>query len=163
MHLDVRVSDADHTPILDAAPVVTVTGPGGGTEVVRPVLGGGGAGLYGAELSPRDPGVYRVEAIVDHHGDRLGAASTWFLVGGADPELADPWLDEAALQRTAAASGGRYVEQDDITALRRLVVDGMTADVAPTVRPLWHDAWVFLILAGALAAEWSLRRRWGLR
>ena len=163
MHLEVRVSDADHAPILDAAPVVTVTGPGGGTEVVRPVLGGGGAGLYGAELSPRDPGVYRVEAVVDHHGDRLGAASTWFLVGGADPELADPWLDEAALQRTAEASGGRYVEQDDITALRRLVVDGMTADVAPTVRPLWHDAWVFLILAGALAAEWSLRRRWGLR
>lgn len=163
MHLDVRVRDTDYTPRLDAAPVVTVTGPAGDTEVVRPVLAGGGAGLYRAELSPRDPGVYRVETVVDVPGDRLGVASDWFLVGGADAELTDPWLDEAALRRTAEAGGGRYVAPDDITALPRLVLEATAPDAEPRVRPLWHNAWVFFLLVGALAGEWSLRRRWGMR
>ena len=163
VYLDVRVGDAEYTPLLDAAPVVTVTGPAGDAEVVRPVIAGGGTGLYRAELSPRDPGIYRVEAVVDHQGDRLGAASDWFLVGGADAELTNPWLDEAALRRTAEAGGGRYIAPDDIAALPRLVLGVPTEDVEPRVRLLWHNAWVFLLLVGALVAEWSLRRRWGLR
>ena len=30
-------------------------------------------------------------------------------------------------------------------------------------RDLWHNGWSFGLIVALLAAEWTLRRRWGLR
>jgi hypothetical protein len=85
------------------------------------------------------------------------------LVGGADVEMADPRLNAPLLQRIALASGGRVVAASEVAT----IVDGLRAGV-PAARlaathDLWHNAWSFAAIAGLLAGEWVLRRRWGLR
>jgi hypothetical protein len=36
-------------------------------------------------------------------------------------------------------------------------------NAAPERRDLWHQAWAFALVVALLSAEWTLRRRWGLR
>jgi hypothetical protein len=85
------------------------------------------------------------------------------LVGGADPEMTDPRLNLHVLHRVAVTSGGRLVEPGHISSL----VDDLHAALpaaAPVVRrDLWHNGWSFAAIVGLLAAEWIVRRRWGLR
>ncbi len=163
LEIDLQVRDEAFDPVLDALPVLAVTGPDGATREVRPELVDAAEGGYRAAVRPALPGVYRIEAVVDRGGERLGAATDWALVGGTDPELADPWLNAPALERAAAATGGRYVEPDGIGGLGGSILDGFRATPTAVRTPLWHNVWMFLWLVAVLAAEWGLRRRWGLR
>ena len=163
VEVDLQVRDAAFDPVGDAAPVVTVTGPDGVARRRPPVLVDAAAGRYRAEFHAPEAGVYRIDAVADRRGERLGAATDRVLVGAGDPELADPWLNAPVLERAAAASGGRYVEPAAAASLARSILDGAAAPAAPVQVPLWHNAWMFLWLVAVLAAEWGLRRRWGLR
>ena len=163
LDIQLQVRDEAFVPVPDASPVLAVTGPDGATWEVRAELVDAARGRYRAAVRPAEPGVHRIDAVVDHGGERLGAATDWALVGGTDAELVDPWLNAPALERAAAATGGRYVEPDGVGGLGASILDGFTAP-PPSVRtPLWHNVWVFLWLVAVLAAEWGLRRRWGLR
>jgi hypothetical protein len=47
------------------------------------------------------------------------------------------------------------------------LIAALEANVASSAlsvrRDLWHNAWSFAAILALLAAEWVLRRRWGLR
>jgi hypothetical protein len=107
--------------------------------------------------------VYRVSAEVRRDGQPVPVASSAFLVGGADLEMTDPRVNLLVLQRVALASGGRVIAPGDAPDL----VDDLLANVpAATLmvrRDLWHTGWSFIAILALLAAEWVLRRRWGLR
>jgi hypothetical protein len=163
LEIDLRVRDEAFAPVLNALPVLSVTGPDGATREVHPELVDAAEGRYLAAVPSAEPGVYRLDAVVDRGGKRLGAATDWALVGGADAELADPWLNVPVLERAAAATGGRYFEPDGVDALGASILDGFAAPPAAIRTPLWHNVWMFLWLVAVLAAEWGLRRRWGLR
>jgi hypothetical protein len=92
----------------------------------------------------------------------VDTASTSVLVGGADAEMAEPWRHDAALARIAEESGGAIVAESDLDTLPALL---QKAAGTPELREkeLWHSPWVFVMLVGLLSAEWTLRRRWGLR
>lgn len=83
------------------------------------------------------------------------------LVGGVDPETSDPRLNEPVLQRLAAATGGQYLEPDQVGELPGLLGDAGEGRQPTEVRDLWHNAWTLLGIMGLLAAEWLLRRRVG--
>jgi hypothetical protein len=96
----------------------------------------------------------------------MGSSSATLLVGGVDPEMTDPRLNEDTLQRVARASGGAVIAWDraiDVAALVDRLQKGAPAAVM-SVRPdLWHTGWSFAVLALLLAAEWLFRRASGLR
>ncbi|MCY4025874.1 MAG: hypothetical protein OXH75_06120 [Acidobacteria bacterium] len=163
LEIDLLVRDEAFVPVPDASPAVSVTGPDGAARRVRPELVDAAEGRYRAEVRPAEPGVYRIDAVVDRGAERLGAATDWALVGGTDAELADPWLNAPVLARTAAATGGRYVEPDGVGGLGASILDGFVVPPTRIPTPLWHNIWMFLWLVAVLAAEWGLRRRWGLR
>ena len=163
VHLDVLVRSAEFRPLTDAAPLISVTDPIGDRHEVQPTLADGTRGRFRATIHPTRPGVYRVDTVVTRDGERVGTARDWLLVGGADPELADPWLNEEVLRRTAAAGGGAYVDRERLDDLRALILSGAGTLVRTVTHPLWHNVWMFILLAGILSAEWSLRRRWGMR
>jgi hypothetical protein len=85
------------------------------------------------------------------------------LVGGVDPEMTDPRLNEDTLLRVARASGGAVIPAGDINALLARLDESAPAALLALRKDLWHTGWSFAILAGLLAAEWLTRRRWGLR
>jgi hypothetical protein len=84
-------------------------------------------------------------------------------VGGADLEMADPRLNDEVLRRIATASGGSYMAVDDVGDVSSLIAAAAAESAGPQLEELWHNVWIFVGLLLLLAAEWVLRRRWGLR
>ena len=160
--LDVRVLDAAYRPRPDMPPVVEVTTPSGEVLAVDAVLAERAAGRYAARFRAADAGVYRIEARSAPGAEEALSATRWLLVGGADPEFADPRPNGALLRRLAAGSGGAYLAASEAGALGRLL-RSEAAPPPPVTRELWHGVWPLLLLVGLLAAEWSLRRAWGMR
>jgi uncharacterized membrane protein len=162
----IAVRNAAFVPLTDATVDVRVTAPDGRTETIRAAAvrdeASGGA-EYVARFRPPVAGVFRLGVEARQGTAPLGSAAASMLVGGADLEMTDPRLNSQLLQRLALASGGRLVDQADAAAL----VDGLRAGL-PAARlamthDLWHNGWSFAAIVILLAAEWLLRRRWGLR
>ena len=106
------------------------------------------------------PGGYRVvaRATLDK---RVIEESETFLVRALGRELANPRGDATFLKLVAAATGGKAQSgRDALSELvrhpprtQRLAID--------EDRPVWNQAWVFLLTVGCLVGEWLLRRKWG--
>jgi uncharacterized membrane protein len=163
--LRVAARDGAFEPLRDAAVDVRVTAPDGRIEQLRAALESGGDhdGRFLAHYRPEQPGVYRVAAEARRDSAPAGSGATAFLVGGADLEMADPRVDVPLLRRLAVASGGRVVDPQAVGS----ILDDLRAS-APVAalavrRDLWHNGWSFAAIVALLAAEWILRRRWGLR
>jgi hypothetical protein len=145
---------------------VRMTAPSGRIDTVRAAVAPGASGAFLATLRAPEPGVYRIAADARQGPTALGTASGTLLVGGVDPEMTDPRVNDDTLQRVARASGGAVVAVDGRVDTKALL-DRLQA-VAPAAalaerRDLWHTGWSFGVLAGLLAAEWVCRRGWGLR
>jgi uncharacterized membrane protein len=147
--------------VADAAVVVSVTDPDGGTRTLEPVLSDPRGARYAVPVRFDRPGVYRIETEARRGDLVLGGAVRHVLVGGANLEMADLALNEPVLQRLAAATGGRYLRPDDIGQLRGWL-DADEAEPATQMTDLWHNGWTLALFIGLLAAEWVARRRYGL-
>lgn len=161
--IDITVRDAAYGPLRDADVAVRIVDPSGAAHNVRATLADGAAGRYVAGFRPEQAGVYRVQADVRRRGASIGTTDEWLLVGGADPEFADPRLNEEVLRRIAAATGGRYLTPDQAGTVRALLRTRAPRQTRGAVRDLWHSAWSFGLLVTLVSTEWVLRRRWGLR
>ncbi|HET7218552.1 MAG TPA: glutamine amidotransferase [Vicinamibacterales bacterium] len=152
-------------PIGDASVDVRITAPDGRTEPLTAVADSAGevAGRYAGAFRPTTAGVYKIAADVRQGNAAVGAASTSVLVGGADVEMTDPRLNLQLLQRLAALSGGRVLTEDQLGELPDMLRASLPAAALAVRRDLWHNGWSFAAILVLLAAEWILRRRWGLR
>jgi uncharacterized membrane protein len=161
--VNVTVRNEEFAPVGDASVRLRVTRPDGSSEESAASLSGPQAGSYSGELPFNEPGVYRINAIAQRGETQVAAANRWILVGGADLEMADPRLNDEVLRRIASASGGSYLAADDVGDLSSLIATAAAEPERPQLEELWHNIWIFVGLMLLLAAEWLLRRRWGLR
>jgi hypothetical protein len=160
--VSVLVRDADFLPVDDAEVQVVVTAPGGEDTRVTATLADAADGRYEAPVRFADAGVYRLAADARRGAERVGAGERIVLAGGADPEMADPRLNEAVLQRLAQQTAGLYVRPDDVARIVPRLQTTAAVDGPPELRDLWHGAWSLVAVIAVLAAEWTLRRRVGL-
>jgi len=161
--INVAVRNQEFAPVGDATVRLRVTRPDGSSEDAAAALAAPQAGSYSGELRFDEPGVYRINAVAQRGETQIAAANRWILVGGADLEMADPRLNDEVLRRIATASGGSYLPADDVGDLPSLIAAAVAEPANPQVEELWHNVWIFVALMLLLAAEWVLRRRWGLR
>lgn len=159
----VDVRSDEFAPVGDADVPLRITHPDGRVEDASARIADARTGRYAAEFAFETPGIYRVAASARRGGDPLGTHERWLLVGGSDAEMADPRLNEDVLKRVAAASGGAYLSAADAGRLPALIAATAPAPASPRLEELWHTPWVFMAMILLLAAEWFLRRRWGLR
>jgi hypothetical protein len=122
-----------------------------------------GASLFAASFTPQEPGLYRVSVTARKGRTEIGTASSTLLVGGADLEMAQPRLNAALLQRLASQTGGHIVDAGDVGRTIAALQRAAPAASLASRRDIWHSAWSLLFIIGLLAAEWLLRRQWGLR
>jgi len=158
--LDAR--DAEFRGVSASTVEATVTQPSGSVEALSFQPDTSVAGRFTALLTPADPGLFRVRAEASQGASQLGVAEQWFLVGAQDRELLDPRVNEPYLRRLARASGGLLMRAEDVGTLPDLLESSIEAQ-SPVLEDLWHRPWVFGLVVALLAAEWTLRRRWGLR
>jgi uncharacterized membrane protein len=159
------VRDASFVTIPDAEVDISLSGPDGRLLEARASLeqGEGGSGFFAAAFTPDQPGLYRVGVTARRGGSALGSASSALLVGGADLEMAQPRLDGALLQRIASRTGGHVIAAGQLGQTIEALRASAPVAARATRRDLWHSGWSLLGIIGLLAAEWLLRRTWGLR
>jgi uncharacterized membrane protein len=68
--------------------------------------------------------------------------------------------DSRTLMRLSEATGGRYLEPDQIDALPELLRYSRSGITETDYRPIWDAPAVFLLLLLLKGGEWLLRRRW---
>ncbi len=151
--LEIVTRNAAFTPADGVRVAAAVSRDGGRAQTlaVRRIA----AGRFAADFTPDQAGVYRV------HVD--GAADRTVLAGGREREFADPRLNEAFLRRLARDSGGRYARASDAARVLASLDETAAPRAEPALRDLWDRPWVIVSIAILLCAEWTLRRRWGLR
>lgn len=157
------VRDAAFAPVTNARLSMTITLPDGKERGLRPGLVDPATGRYAADFTFERQGVYRVTAEA-RQGDRLlGTAERWILAGGVDAELSDPRLNDGVLRRLSRETGGQYLPAADAARLPALLAPPQGVPAAPLMQDLWHNGGFFTAIVMLLAAEWILRRQWGLR
>jgi hypothetical protein len=166
--IDVDVRDAAFVPVADAGVEATIELPDGEKQsltfrrTARP-------GRFTSAFRPDRAGPYHIRAEAQRGTSPpspkgpLGGSDRWMYVGGSDREFADPRLNEGFLRRAARDSGGRYVRAADALRVVTWLQDAASQDAALEQRDLWHEPWALATVALLLSAEWTLRRRWGLR
>ena len=117
-------------------------------------------GLAQLELPPLPQGGYRVTARAVL-GGRPADDSEVFLVRGTSRELEILEADDRQLRLLSEATGGEARgADDDLEGLKvhppHVVHVNQHRDVE-----LWNNLAVLLVAVGCLAANWTLRRRWG--
>ena len=163
--LTVDVRDPAFRPLPDASVRLRVT-HGGTTREIQAAPDAARPGRFAAVVPADQPGLLRVDVDARRGGTPVGQAREWTLVGGADPEWADPRRNDGVLDRLARSTGGQLVADADLGRLPGLIASAHAAAAAaapPEARELWHSPWLLAGLLAALGGEWIARRRWGLR
>ncbi len=118
------------------------------------------------------PGSASIEVVATGaDGKQLGTAAAHFEITDRDVELSNPAADHdqlARLARFTRDAGGRLVAPEQLPKVLD-EIDRHPPKMAEEVLTRWQlgdtwiDAWLVLAcLVGLLAAEWFLRKRWGL-
>lgn len=159
----VDVRDKAFAPVADAVVTANVSGPDAAAQPLTFRRDTDRAGRVVATFRPETVGVYALHLQASRGGAPLGAVDQTFYVGGADREMADPRLNEAVLERIARDSGGRYTPLAGAGHVAEWLEEGAPASGQLEPHDLWQQPWLLALVVGVLAAEWILRRRWGLR
>jgi len=159
----VRARDAEFAPVQDASIFLTLVPPGQPPRRVYVSPIDAASGQYAGRFRAETSGVYTVHVEGRRGGMALGSRDGYVLVGGTDSEMSDPRRDDGVLRRIASASGGALLEESDLDGLSARLAAGSSVWLPPAPRDLWHHVWSFLLIVALLTAEWTLRRRWGLR
>ncbi|HEV2292704.1 MAG TPA: glutamine amidotransferase [Tepidisphaeraceae bacterium] len=163
LKLTVAVRDAAHAPLDNAAVTVRVTGPDGKSVDLTAEPSARESGMYEAAYVPRQPGAYRVQAMVAAaDGSEVGNAATGWTSDPAAEEFRDLKPNRALLEQLAGATGGQTVEAAKIEPFVATLPTRHAQITEPHIRPAWHQPWVFALATVCLCAEWGLRRWKGM-
>jgi hypothetical protein len=156
---------AAFTPQPNAVVDIHVTSPTGRVETLRGAEAHDAEddGAYVGRFRADGPGVYRIRAEARQGSTVIGTAASAMLVGGSDPEMADPRLNLQVLQRLAVRSGGRLASPGEGAAIAERLRAAVPAARLAVTHDIWHTGWSFALIVALLLTEWLLRRRWGLR
>ncbi|MBN2183697.1 MAG: VWA domain-containing protein [Candidatus Krumholzibacteriota bacterium] len=118
--------------------------------------------IFRSSLDPLSPGKYRVVASGMNRSGEILSAETEIIVESVSVEYLRRSRDQDMLRRIADSSGGRALESDEIFRLDRLIDPGKESVMREEIVSLRTAPAFFLAIIAAFAAEWSLRKFWGL-
>lgn len=161
--LDVRVRDASFASLDNASVTIRITPPDGKVLELTPDASDKETGLYHAVYVPRQPGAYRAEAVVaSPEGGEMGRVHAGWTSDPSAEEFRELKLNRALLDRIAKTTGGEIVQTAGLDAFVATLPSRHVQVTEPYIRPVWHQAWVFLLAIACLSVEWGVRRWKGL-
>jgi uncharacterized membrane protein len=133
-----------------------------GKVVGRAEARAGNDGTARLEFPSPPPGAYKVQASAQVAGAPVERAAAAVAVRSSGAEDSDAAPRPELLRQVAEATGGTFstLPRSGLPEMKlsepELVEVGRRRD-----QPLWDRWWTLAVLAGALAGEWALRRRFG--
>ncbi|HHT9120792.1 MAG TPA: glutamine amidotransferase, partial [Candidatus Hypogeohydataceae bacterium YC41] len=175
VHIKAEVLGKDYKPLPGAKMELTVVRSETGEKALEKTLESNEAGCAYLSYKPQE-GYYYVKAKVQQgEGEKpdvrayghtpLQEASTLFGVVPALEEFREPWIEESFLEKTAAASGGKYFKLPVAELEKALSIKNplVMRPIGKKTFPLWDNWLLFSIILGALSTEWWLRKGAGIK
>ena len=163
VRLVIKAHDDRFEPLDNATVRVSVTCPSGAKLDLAAVPNDDEAGSYHANYVPRTPGAYRaLVSVAGPDGAQIGSRETGWTSDPAADEFRTLRPNRALLERIAQESQGQLVEAADLAGLVAELPNRRMPISEPSITPLWHQPWVFLLALACLCGEWGLRRWRGL-
>ena len=119
-------------------------------------------GIYEADLTVTSPGSYRVEATAHLGETTLGSDTRHFRREDGVAENFRPEQNRELLEKLAEQTGGRYWTLEQVSGLPDEIRFSKAGITSREIMDLWDMPAFFILLLSLRAAEWLLRRRWGL-
>jgi uncharacterized membrane protein len=156
------VRDTSYNPAPGAQVQAHVIGPDGITAMVDMVPVPDQPGSFQADWNADKPGAYVAEVKGEDQGKELGRDVVNFQRTDGVAENFHAEQNRNLLERLSAQTGGRYWQPQEISKLAEQIPYSEAGISMSETKELWNLPAVFLALVLLRAAEWMLRRRWGI-
>lgn len=153
-----QLVDSAYLGINDARVTARISAPDGSESEVSASWTGEDDGVYRADFTPAQEGLYGVEIQAEWAEDRTALASDWIRAAPSRREYFDAGMNSEVLSRVAEETGGRFYTPSTVSSLPEdLEFTGSGVTVVEE-RDLWDMPALFLLLVLLVGAEWSYRR-----
>ena len=152
------VLDEFYQPLNDAEVQIELKSDGFRRKDVMP----GQGNRYSYRTSGLSPGTYRYTISAKQDDQQIGRTSGMIVIEPYQLELQEPAANRALLQEIAQKSGGKYFSAQKF--LDHLASMSFKKQIHWLHREhiLWNKTYWLAVIVLLLAAEWFLRKRWGL-
>jgi hypothetical protein len=162
IELSANVRDKQYMPAPDAKVTAHLIGPNGISVMLDMTPAADNPGVFHAAWTADKPGSYLAEITAQKGSEELGSDTFPFERIDGVAENFHTLQNRELLEKLATETGGRYWRPEE---LGRLPSEISYSDAGVSVRDikeLWNMPVVFLWLLLLMAAEWLLRRKWGV-
>ena len=120
-------------------------------------------GIFRGQTGALEDGEYEVTLQASGYSREVLKAKTEFVVEPAESEeYRQIACNEELLTEMAAASGGRFLREEQFGDLVELLSPLSSGEVVESDIVLWQSYWWFFAIIAILAIEWMLRKRAGM-
>jgi len=162
IQLSASVRDKEYLPAPDAKVTAHLIGPDGLSVMLDMAPAADSPGTFNASWTAEKPGSYLAEVTAQRKSDNLGAGTFPFERIDGVAENFHPTQNRELLQKLASETGGRYWRPDELGRLPNEISYSDAGISVRDIKELWNMPVVFLWLLLLMAAEWLLRRKWGV-
>ena len=163
-HIQLRaeIRDEKYLPASDAEVQASVIGPDGASQLVQLRPEPLAPGIYAADWNAAQPGSYVAEVTARQGTKPLGKDVLTFRREDGAAENFHREQNRDLLQKLAEETGGRYYTPRNANQLSKEISYSESGVTSREMKDLWDMPAMFLLVIGLRAAEWLLRRRWGV-
>ena len=168
VHMTALVRNKEFNPAADAHVSAHILGPENTTAVVEMTPVPNTPGSYQMDWNAEKPGSYVAEVTAEQPPNASGGGGELgkdVLVFRREDGVAENFHTEQhrdLLEKLSAETGGRYWSADDVAKLPKEISYSEAGISVRDTKELWDMPAVFLLLLSLIAADWLLRRKWGV-
>jgi uncharacterized membrane protein len=158
----VEVRDKEFKPVVNAKVQARFLSPDGTTATLELSPQPLEEGVYSGEWTAEKPGSYVAEIIAGRETEELGKDVITFRREDGVAENFHTAQNKELLQKLSDQTGGRYYTPTEASKLSNEISYSEAGITTRETRDLWDMPALFLLVLGIRAAEWLLRRKWGV-
>lgn len=158
----VEVRDKQYMPVTNAKVQARFLGPDGASATMELAPVPLEEGIYGGEWTAEKPGSYVAEILAGREQEEIGHDVLSFRREDGVAESFHTSQNRELLEKLSDQTGGRYYKPGEASKLSNEISYSEAGITTRETRDLWDMPVIFLLALGIRAAEWLLRRRWGV-
>jgi hypothetical protein len=166
IELSASVRDQEYMPAPNARVTAHLMGPDGISTYLDMTPAADSPGVFHASWTADKPGSYLAEVTAQRGtgkgAEDLGTGTFPFERIDGAAENFHTTQNRDLLQKLASETGGRYWTPEELTRLPNEISYSDAGISVRDIKELWNMPVVFLWVLLLVAAEWLLRRKWGV-